>query len=327
MEADELAPNIKEYKQIFYDMAEEFKWTDKKVLMLAASVYVMHDQRFSPRQFKELCEYIKKESGLFSPLKSDLRFTVAALLDVHGEAPKEKYDKLHHVYDKLVEHGFKKGNFTYIAALIILTGERLQAEDDQMNRALTIYKEMKNEHPFLTAKEDYPLAFLLSKTDGEVKDVVNRVEFFYKKLSQDVFRKGNDLQFLSHILSLDEEHENERLVERAGHIYDQMKHLSIKPKTVHYPEIGLLSLFNEGTKELETIKAVKKDLDQSKHFKWNKDINFKMAVNLSVSHRLKDSSIAATGLFTTIESIMQAQQAAMMAGMVGAVAASNTTNT
>ncbi|MFG6148605.1 DUF4003 family protein [Halobacillus sp. B23F22_1] len=326
METDKLGPNIREYKQIFFKLAETFKWTDKKVLMLAASIYVTHDHTFSIRQYKELCEYIKKEAGIFSPLNSDLRFTAAALLDVHGEDVKRKYEELLHVYDKLVVHGFKKGNFTYIAALTILTNEQLHAEDKQMSRALTIYKEMKNKHPFLTAKEDYPLAFLLSETDGEEKEVVQRVEYFYKKLSRNGFHKGNDLQFLSHILSLDKEPEKDHLIERAVHVYEQMKHLSIKPKTLYYPEISLLSLFKEGTKELETIIAVKKDLDHSKHFKWNQDINFKMAVNLSISHRLKDSSIAATGLFATIESIMQAQQAAIMAGMVGAVAASNSTN-
>ncbi|MCP3025770.1 hypothetical protein [Halobacillus sp. A5] len=51
-----------------------------------------------------------------------------------------------------------------------------------------------------------------------------------------------------------------------------------------------------------------------------------MAVNLNVSQRLKNSNMVETGLFTIMEAILQAQQAAMMAGMVAVSAASNSSN-
>ncbi|MCP3025769.1 DUF4003 family protein [Halobacillus sp. A5] len=271
---------IEDFKRIFFEMDDAVKWTDKKVLMLAASVYAMNDSPFSASRYRGLCDFIKKEASLFSPLKSNLRFTAAAFLDARFTDTREKYSEFIEIYDKLVNKGFKKGNFTYITALVILADDRLKENEAQMERALKVFKEMKSEHPFITTNEDYPLAVLLSQLEGEAEEIVANVEYFYKQLSRNNFYKGNDLQFLSYILALDKSHDKDVLIDRVVQVYDQMKKISIKPKSVLYPEIGLLALMEQGKNELEMIQNIKDDLDRTKHFKWQKDINFKMAVNL-----------------------------------------------
>ncbi|MFC3885597.1 DUF4003 family protein [Bacillus songklensis] len=130
-------------------------------------------------------------------------------------------------------------------------------------------------------------------------------------------RKGNDLQFLSHILSLDHETEAGLLVERCVRLFDSLKQSGSKPKAMHYPVIGLLALMDGGGKEMETIRQIVNELNSEKLFKGHKDINFIMAVHLFMSDQTEDCSLLETGIYTTLEALIQAQQAAMIAVVAG----------
>ncbi|MCP3033286.1 DUF4003 domain-containing protein [Halobacillus sp. A1] len=318
---------LEKYIDIFNVMNDEIKWCDKKILMMASSVYVIKERAFNINEFVELSEHIKTNAGMFSPLNSNLRFSVASMLDTRFEQPKEVVQILNAYYDKLVEGGFKRGNFTYIAALAMMTDNVETSHiENKIDRALYIYKSMRQEHPFITTNEDYPLAVLLSEREGAVKDVIARIEYFYKELHTSKFRKGNDLQFLSHILSLSKEEEPEVYIKRSIEVLESLKRASIKPKPIHYPEVGLLSLIEHTDIELENTKQLKLKLDNQRHFKWQRELNFKVAVNLAVSESLKGSSLVETGMLTTMEAIMQAQQTAMITGITAATAVSASNN-
>lgn len=110
-----------------------------------------------------------------------------------------------------------------MSALILLTKYPDEHDhEDKINRALSIYKGMKDKHVFLTSAGDYPLAVLLAGSDMETGELIDYIEAFYQKLNQAGFRKGNDLQFLSHILSLLPERDSDQLVARSLRIYDEL---------------------------------------------------------------------------------------------------------
>ena len=52
-----------------------------------------------------------------------------------------------------------------------------------------------------------------------------------------------------------------------------------------------------------------------------------LGVNLVISEKLKDSRVVETGIYTTIETIIQAQQAAMLAVIASTSAVATTTTT
>ena len=77
---------------------------------------------------------------------------------------------------------------------------------------------------------------------------MDRVERLYQKLATAGLRKGNDLQFLSHILSLKKDVREELLVAKCTNIWNLLKQEKVKVKQMHYPAIGLLALLEDGEK-------------------------------------------------------------------------------
>ncbi|MDL4843056.1 DUF4003 family protein [Aquibacillus rhizosphaerae] len=320
---------LDQYKQTYAQLKKELKWrvSDNRILMMISALYVVNNRRFEFNQFNDVSEYIKRNVGMFSTLKSQQRYTTAAMLDVRYQNPTEKFQEMIMLYEQLVDSKFKRGSFTYIAALVLLgNGEESSNRQNQIEKALAIYKGMKQEHVFLTTQNDYPLAVLLSQLDGSVEDLMIRVEKYYNELSQLSFTKGNDLQFLSHILSIDSNAEAKVLIERCENIYGELKRQGIKPKAANYPQIGMLSLLEDSRAEVSLVVKTVDQLNQDKTFKWHKEINFMMAVNLVISEKLTNNELLETGLYTTIETIIQAQQATMIAGVAAVSVASNNTS-
>src|SRR5699024_10197767 len=119
--------------------------------------------------------------------------------------------------------------FTYIAATIILTNNKSEQQEQLITKAKAIHDKMKKEHPFLTGQSDYPLATILAYENED--NIVKRMEYFYEKLNNNGFNKGNNLQFLSHILTLSAVENDEVLISRTIQIYDKFKQVGLKQKS------------------------------------------------------------------------------------------------
>lgn len=191
---------------------------------------------------------------MFSYLKSYHRFVVAATLDIHFTDYKKAFRTFLDLYEQLVTGGFSRSIFTYLAAAVLLTEEDEQ-HGAHIQRSMQVYKRMKKDRLFLTSTNDYPLAVLLAGQSEHVETLMDRVERLYQKLATAGLRKGNDLQFLSHILSLKKEVREELLVAKCTNIWNLLKQEKVKVKQMHYPAIGLLALLEDGEKEIHSIRA------------------------------------------------------------------------
>lgn len=321
-----LQQKIKRYKDIYAQLKDELKWKvpDQRILMTVASMYVVNYREFHLQRFLRLSNYIKEQVGMFSALKSYHRFPTAAVLDIRFERPEEKFHELLNLYGKCIQLGFGRGAFTYLAALALMsTVEDHNDYQEKLEKSLAVYKRMKAKHFFLTSNSDYPLAVLLANTGEDVNKLQDRMESFYEKLSACGFRKGNDLQFLSHILSLNKETETDLFVERCERIMDLFKQSGTKLKAMHYPVIGLLAFVDEWEKEIPTIQQMIDKLHSEKFFKWHKDVNIMMAVNIFMSDKTENAKLLETEIYTAMETIIQAQQAAFIAVLAAAAATSS----
>ncbi|MGE6754027.1 DUF4003 family protein [Rossellomorea sp. NPDC071047] len=310
---EDVMSKVKEYREIYSQLKKRLRWkvSDSRSLMMVASLYVTNERAFDLDRFVEISDYIKNEVGAFSTLKHEIRFTFAAMLDTRCETPEAKFHEFLVLYDSLVEAGFSRGTFTYIAAMTLLSNDDYST--DLPNHAMKVYKEMRAQHFFLTGHSDYPFATLLAQREGDQSELIYKIEGFYTKLNDSGFRKGNDLQSMSHILSLHDEASQDELVSRCNYLFDIMKQADIKTKAMFYPQIALLSFVNADLNLVNQVKDVWEELNSEKHFKWHKDLNLMMAVNLLISDKIENSTVMQASLSTAIETLIQAQQATMIA--------------
>jgi uncharacterized protein (UPF0335 family) len=316
---------IQQYEKIYKQLKKIFRWEmlDSKLSMHVASMYVLKEQEFSEERYRSLTEHIKKSASLFSPLRSSLRLTMTAVLDTGYEEPKKRLEDVKRIYTELRSQKFKSGASTYTTALVLLSsGDRSVPFQEQTARAMEVHRAMRKEHPFITSEHDYPLASLLAQREEDTKRLMNRIEYFYKEASGLGLRKGNDLQFLSHILSLDENHEKEELIERTEAALDKWKKTGLKLKTMHYPVIALLALTSIEAETFEKIKKTTDELNAKKTFRWHKDWNSLTAANMVLVTLFDQQKAMQIQLFTTMETVMEAQNAAMVAMIAGGAVAS-----
>ncbi len=323
-----LQDKVDEYTNIYQQLYKSLKWkvSDSRTLMIVASMYVVNQNQFDLQKFIEISDGIKKNVGMFSTLNSPHRFTYAAMLDVRFENPMEKFSDLLKIYDRLIESKFTRESFTYLCAYILLASEPTMNLQTRIERSISLYKGMKSNHFFLTSSSDFPLAVLIANKEGSVDELLQIMEHFYVELDQNGFSKGNDLQFLSHILSL-QSNDKDMVAERCIRLLEEIKRRGdIKLRKLHYPVLGLLSFLDNGVQELDTIKEIQTQLNQNKLFKWHKDINLIMAINFMMSEKLEDSTLIGTNMYTIIESIIQAQQAVMVATVTSTAVATNSSD-
>ncbi|MDQ0300588.1 hypothetical protein J2S78_003056 [Salibacterium salarium] len=312
---------INQYVELFETLKKAMKWKvfDDNIVKTIASVYVMNDKKWEEGRFFQVADDLKKEAGAFSSMKSHPRFTMAALLDVKFDQPAEKVPQLFDVYNTLKQEKFKGGESTYIAAASLLTQD--ESIQETAEKAMILYEKMKKEHPFITGASDYPLAVLLAME--EKNDMIERIENYYEALDKQGFKKGNELQFLSHILSLGSGENPQLFIQRAVEVSDAFKEAGIKSKPMYYPMIGMLALLPTDLFDMHDIQTMYEKLTNMKHFKWSKDMNVLIAGSFFVNEKLEHSGLTETSLYTTLESILQAQQAAMIAAITGATAAAS----
>ncbi|RDI39116.1 uncharacterized protein DUF4003 [Falsibacillus pallidus] len=312
------------YQEIFHELKTKYKWSfsDNRILMMAASLYVANEKEFNLKRYDEIVEYIKGEVGLFSTLKGNDRFTFAAMLDTKFDDSKAAFKEFIQTYDSVIEAGFHRSTFSYIAAMVALTGEK--DASDAIPRSYDIYKSMKSNHFFFTGMDDYPLAMLLAQRELEKDAMMAEIESFYQKLNEAGFRKSNELQSMSHILSLEGKTNPDTLVSRCQEMFSLMKESGLKPKAMHYPHIALLAFLDQAKVNLHQVVDIFDQLNAEKDFKWQKDFNLVMAIQLLIAEKVGESTVLSTALHSTIQALIQAQQAACIAAVSGATAAAST---
>ncbi|MEG9295438.1 DUF4003 family protein [Mangrovibacillus sp. Mu-81] len=314
---------IETYKDIYAVIKKSLSWkvTDTRSLMMIASLYVTNNKDFDGVRLEEVADHIKKEVGFFTTLNSHQRYIFAAMLYSRYQHPEEKITDFIETYKALVDAGFSMGAYTYISAMVLIIEEG--GREETATRAMDVYKKMRKKHFFLTGKSDYPLAMLLSLSSRDSDALIHKMELYYEKLNESGFYKGNDLQTMSHILSLVDDVDSNELAVRCTEIFDTFKKEGIRPKSMFYPQIAMLSLLKNGKEHVEQVNEIREELNNDKLFRWQKDINLMMAVTLHLSDQIENSSLLQTNLSTTIEVLIQAQQSASVAAIAGATAATS----
>jgi hypothetical protein len=300
-------------------------WTvDKRILLSISSYYVTTGKTFNGKEFLATSDAIKQKSGWFSPLRSHIHYMMAAFLQNDHKDSSIAVDNLLAKQDILKAAGFKSNVYSYLAA-VLMTDDSIK-QSKEATQAKHLYDEMKSHHPFLTQPDDVPYAVMLGKLPGEPKERAATMNRYYTELRSQGFYMGNELQWMSQILTFKSPTYHANMVSQAVQIRDQLKSAKIKIKSMHYVKVGFLAALEIKEEALEHVIGTYRELETMKLFSWYKEMILSLAVQLETKHIIDNDSITSVSFATTIEMMMQAQQAAMVASMAAtsaAVASSN----
>ncbi|ETT88624.1 DUF4003 family protein [Viridibacillus sp. FSL R5-0477] len=288
---------------------------DKRFLISIASYYVITGRTFDAKRFIEISDEIKAQTKLLSPLRSHIHHSMVAFLDSTDEMPGTAVGQLIAREEILKQVGFKRSMYSYLAALFI-NGDVI-SEDEQGVRGKELYDAIRKHHPFLTSHEDIPFAVLLSKQEGDIQERATTMNDYFKDLKGNHFYSSDELQWTSQIMTITNASYNRQLVENVLYVRDYFKKAGIKVKRTHYMVIGLLGAICAKDELLQQIVDVYYDLEQMNLFKWGyKEMILPIAVQLETKQLIETQTGTTMTVLTSIESILQAQQAAMISTAV-----------
>lgn len=283
---------------------------DKSVVLTITSYYVATDRKFVPENLNRAMDSIKRKAGWLSPLRGNLLPVMGAFLDKPNSNIDEEVDALFAKQRLLRTVGFRNTVHCYLAALLLT--DEVEDYTDEVRQAKMLFDEMKKRHYFLTSDNDYAYVVLLSKKGAPPAAHAEAIRTYYDALRSEKFRSGNHLQWMAQIMTCMSIEFDEALVKRAKESMDFFRS-KVKVSPIHYPMIGFLAIFHVKHSQLEEILHVATLLQSSKIFSRRREMALSMAIG-SVVRKMTENDIGFDITFaTSIEYILQAQKAVMIA--------------
>jgi len=307
-------------EQTFNALKKTLGWSvDKRITLSLAGYYVTLEKEFDEIRFKEVASYLKKRAGIFSALRSHLHPLFVATLDVSGAEPEQAVNLYMEKADALKQFGFKMNSYTYLAALMM--SDQKEQWSFEMKMAQKLMNDMKKHHRFLTSVDDYPYAMFLGKREGDTAVRAETMNRYYKELKQYKFYSGNELQWMSQVLTYSNSEYEENMVNRAVIIRNGLKSVKIKTSQAQYPIIGFMAALKLDEEQLNEVVKTYESIANMKLFSWYKDSALPIAFGLSLRSSKEAYATAAISMATSLELILQAQQAIMISTIAATSAA------
>ncbi|MCM1988968.1 DUF4003 family protein [Oceanirhabdus seepicola] len=328
----ELKSKVDNMLDVFIKISKDYKWENNLSQHFAALTYILKNKEFEKEKIDDMKKVIKENTGVFSSYRGNTMFILSMLLCSEYDNPNEKFIKMMDYDKKLKAEGFKNNTYLPIANYALLLTCEEDLIDSRIKKAYEIYCEMKKNHPWLTSGDDYPLCVLLANSDKPIDTNIKNIEDCYKLLNEEGFSKGNGLQFLSHILSIGDEYNSEK-VQRCKKIFDSLKENKLRIYSSYYAALGLITLISKDNNEvIQDLIDVAEYLNGLKKYKWlGKGMNVLIASAIVSTEYIEDKTnqkdLIATTLGITVEALIAAQTAAMVATAAASTAAVSSATT
>ncbi|SES40285.1 DUF4003 family protein [Psychrobacillus sp. OK032] len=309
-----------------YDVLKKvLGWTvDKRVTLSLAGYYVTLEREFNEKRYNEISKQIKKNAGIFNPLRSHLHPLFVSTLDVSDMEPELAVNLLMEKAAALKAASFKMNSYAYLAALMM--SDDKENWPGEIKRTEQLMADMKKYHRFLTSTDDYPYAMFLGKLYGDTALRAETMNRYYKELKEHKFYAGNELQWMSQVLTYTDPNYEESLIQSAVIIRDGLKSVKIKTSMPQYPIIGFMAALKLGEDQLNEIVNTYESIASMKLFSWYKESALPIAFGLSLRSSQDTYATAAISMATSLELILQAQQALMISTIAATSVAASSSN-
>ncbi|MFJ7890666.1 DUF4003 family protein [Lysinibacillus xylanilyticus] len=296
------------------------RMVDRKIVLAIASKYVASGELFDSVKYKEVLQEMKTQTSWTSPLRTAVGYSIAANLMEQEDTEQAVKNLLNNV-NIMKEVKFRSGNFSFIGAQFLTEEASEKRAHAQAARAL--FDAIRKHHKFLTSYDDIPYAVLLSSPSDDVELRAETMNRYYQELRTYNFNAGNELQWLSQVLTFLSPQYDNKLVPNVATIRDTLKNQDVKVKTMHYPLLGFLAILEVNQVQLQQIGDLYHELKGMKLLKWHRDFVLFMAIQIAIYNIAQVQQSLSMTITSSIELLIQAQQAAMFAAVSAAAVASS----
>lgn len=226
---------------------EAFKWDSAYIHPVCANLFCAHGKAADTEELKRCKKIIESQTGIFSNFRGNIRPALAAMLALSGR-PEEKMSQALENYS-LLKQEFRGSEYLALVAFLLTDlADRSQIEE-KASRGKLIYKRMQKEHPFLTSSEDSVFAVLMAFSGKTDDDLIYDMEACYTVLKER-FSIGNEVQTVSHILSLTDGSPDEK-AGRVIELYNALRDAGVKyGRYYELSTLAALSVTGAGIPEL-----------------------------------------------------------------------------
>ncbi|MDH3283535.1 MAG: DUF4003 domain-containing protein [Acidobacteriota bacterium] len=322
-------PDVERYLQVFESLRQRKRWdTDVGVLRFAALTLAATDVVDPGREVEQAAGVLRELARWSSPLRSSLRFVIAAMIVRRGLDPKAVHRSIEGVREEFRRRRMRRGGTHELLAalMLVLHAEGRRPETRSIGRVKENLARWKKDHRFLTGSDDYPLAALHATRELSVEELGIRVERIYQQLRKARYSRGNQLQLASHLLAIGER-SAAGCAQRFDSIARALGERKVRPTTSRYDEIAILSLTALGPAAVARAVVSLRDRLRAAKPRPSSSLAFSLAAGLFLAEDARRSEgLGHTRDLAAVRSaqaVIEAQQAAMIAAMSAATVAAS----
>ena len=167
-----------------------------EMLLACAGIYLAAGREPDMDRVKECKKLLKSKAGIFSNFRGSDELLVRCKMTL-GPDPALYFESVEREYQHIKT--FFSGEQTVLAAMILAEQD---GSGSLAEKTKSIYKEMKEAHPWLTSEDDLPFAALMAVSGRDASAVYAEAEEIYALLKEKLKADKNTMQMLSHILAI-----------------------------------------------------------------------------------------------------------------------------
>jgi len=324
--------DVTRYLELFESLRRSKRWgTDTTVLRFAALGLSASDLTDPAGELERVADELKRRAGWTGALNSPIRYAVAAMILRRGLRPGPVHENIDKVRKVFRERRFRRGGVQEVLAalILVLQNEGRTVRKTTIGRMQEIMRRWKKDHFWLTGTSDYPMAALHAHRDVPPEMLSKQVETVYEALRSHGFRRGNQLQLASHILSL-ASGSGSSAARRFRDMAQTLKQSRERAGADRYDELALLTLTSGSPRTVVRALLEVRDELRTARPRPSASISFSLATGLVLSRDVEKSKGLATSRDVAALAAAQAvldAQAAAMAAMVAVSVATTTATT
>ena len=308
------------YLETFERLRTRKRWTtDTATYRFVALTLGAAGNRVSHDGLEEVAAGLRRRAGWTSPLRSEIRYVVAAMILRRDLDAARVHHQVIATRVRFGEHGVKRRGTgaTLAALLLVLQTEGKRVPKAHLDRLARIYAQWRADHFWLTDANDLPAAALHAARDVSVESLTGDVQRAYARLREAGFRRGNQLQLVSHLLAVDPRGAD-TAVQRVAVVADRLRSAGERVGTGRYDEVAVLALTQGSPGHVVDRVLRYRDRLRSARPRPSKDLAFSLAAGIELaedSEKAGERNAGDLAALQSIRAILDAQQAATIAAI------------